>query len=68
MAATTNGNNKSGQARRAKVSLSRTALPYILAAVVASTVMAWYFFVFVPGKLDYFVGLKFRTLALPADT
>jgi hypothetical protein len=26
--------------------------------------MAWYFFVFVPAKLDYFVGLRFRTLAV----
>ena len=50
--------------RRAKPPFSKTAFPYILAAVVASTVMAWYFFVFVPAKLDYFVGLKFRTLAV----
>ena len=50
--------------RRLKAPFSKTALPYILAAVVASTVMAWYFFVFVPIKLDYFVGLKFRTLAV----
>ena len=50
--------------RRAKATFSKTAFPYILAAVVASTVMAWYFFVFVPAKLDYFVGLKFRTLAV----
>ena len=30
----------------------------------AAAVMAWYFFDFVPGKLDYFVGLRFRTLAV----
>ena len=54
----------SEQIRRAKPSFSKTALPYIMAAVIASTAMAWYFFVFVPGKLDYFVGLKFRTLAV----
>jgi hypothetical protein len=54
----------SEQIRRAKPPFSKTALPYILAAVIASTAMAWYFFVFVPGKLDYFVGLKFRTLAV----
>jgi hypothetical protein len=54
----------SEQIRRAKPSFSKTALPYILSAVIASAVMAWYFFVFVPAKLDYFVGLKFRTLAV----
>jgi len=26
--------------------------------------MAWYFFMFVPAKLQYFVGLRFRTLAV----
>ncbi len=44
--------------------MSRTTLPYLVAAVLASTVMAWYFFVFVPSQLDYFVGLRFRTLAV----
>jgi hypothetical protein len=45
-------------------SLSRSALPYLIAAVIAAGAMAWYFFVFVPGKLEYFVGLRFRTLAV----
>ena len=44
--------------------LSRPVLPYVIAALVASTAMAWYFFVFVPAKHDYFVGLRFRTLAV----
>jgi hypothetical protein len=39
-------------------------MPYLVAAVAASAVMAWYFFVFVPSKLDYFIGLRFRTLAV----
>ena len=45
-------------------SFSRSALPYVIAALVAATAMAWYFFVFVPGKLEYFVSLRFRTLAV----
>ena len=45
-------------------SFSRSALPYLIAALVAAAAMAWYFFVFVPGKLEYFVGLRFRTLAV----
>jgi len=64
MAETEKDPSTSEQIRRAKPSFSRTALPYILSAGIASAVMAWYFFVFVPAKLDYFVGLKFRTLAV----
>jgi len=45
-------------------SFARTTLPYVIAALLASAAMAWYFFVFVPTKLDYFVGLRFRTLAV----
>ena len=44
--------------------VSRITAPYFGAAVCAAAVMAWYFFDFVPGKLDYFVGLRFRTLAV----
>jgi len=43
---------------------SRSAIPYFLAALIAASAMAWYFFVFVPTKLEYFVGLRFRTLAV----
>jgi hypothetical protein len=39
-------------------------MPYYVAAFFAAAVMAWYFFVFVPAKLDYFVGLRLRTLAV----
>ena len=45
-------------------SFSRPTLPYVIAALVASAAMAWYFFVYVPAKLDYFIGLRFRTLAV----
>ncbi len=41
-----------------------STMPYLAAAIFAAGVMAWYFFVYVPAKLDYFVGLRFRTLAV----
>jgi hypothetical protein len=41
-------------------------MPYLAGAVFAAGAMAWYFFVFFPAKLDYFVGLRFRTLAVAA--
>jgi len=44
----------------------RAMLPYVAAVVVASCAMAWYFFVFVPSHLHYFVGARFRTLAVAA--
>jgi hypothetical protein len=49
---------------RDDASFGRTTLPYVIAALLAAVAMAWYFFVFVPSKLDYFVGLRFRTLAV----
>jgi len=39
-------------------------LPYLVGACLAAAAMAWYFFWFVPYQLDYFVGAKFRTLAV----
>jgi hypothetical protein len=47
-----------------EASFARTTLPYVIGALLAAVAMAWYFFVFVPAKLDYFVGLRFRTLAV----
>jgi hypothetical protein len=52
------------QTLRDTLTLSRAALPYFAAALVASLVMGWYFYVFVPKKLEYFIGLRFRTLAV----
>ena len=46
--------------------LSGGVLPYVIAALMAATAMAWYFFIFVPEKMNYFVGLRFRTLAVAA--
>ena len=46
--------------------LSGGVLPYVIAALMAATAMAWYFFIFVPDKMNYFVGLRFRTLAVAA--
>src|SRR5918993_5085728 len=47
-----------------RVAIPRSATPYFAAAVLAVVAMGWYFFVFVPQKLEYFVGLRFRTLAV----
>src|SRR6185369_1143514 len=46
--------------------LSGGVQPYVIAALMAATAMAWYFFIFVPEKMNYFVGLRFRTLAVAA--
>jgi len=59
-----NGKETPVPQKKEKSSISGTVLPYVVAAALASAVMAWYLFIFVPGKLDYFVGLKFRTLAV----
>lgn len=47
-----------------KVAIPRPATPYFVAALLAAAAMGWYFFLFVPQKLEYFVGLRFRTLAV----
>jgi hypothetical protein len=53
------------QTRAAKPrTLAGSTMPYVAAAIFAAGIMAWYFFVYVPAKLDYFIGLRFRTLAV----
>ena len=47
-----------------KLPISRSASPYFLAALLTAAAMGWYFFLFVPQKLEYFVGQRFRTLAV----
>jgi hypothetical protein len=47
-----------------RLAIPRSATPYFVAALLASVAMGWYFFIFVPQKLEYFVGLRFRTLAV----
>lgn len=42
-------------------------MPYFVAAFLAAGAMAWYFFLFVPAKLEYFVGLRLRTLAVASS-
>ena len=54
----------SAQASSSKLFLSSSVVPYLVAALLASGAMAWYFFVFVPAQLEYFAGLRFRTLAV----
>ena len=44
----------------------RSLIPYFLVAVTAATMCGWYFFAYVPPKLQYFMGLRFRTLAVAA--
>jgi hypothetical protein len=48
----------------ARTVYARAMLPYLLVALLASGAMAWYFFVFVPSQLEYFIGARFRTLAI----
>lgn len=55
---------RSGVDALKKLKISGSATPYLIAALLAATAMGWYFFAFVPQKLDYFVGLRFRTLAV----
>lgn len=43
---------------------ARSTTPYYVVAVFAAAAMAWYFLFFVPSKLEYFVGLKLRALAV----
>jgi hypothetical protein len=47
-----------------KLAIPRSATPYFVAAFLAAVAMGWYFFLYVPQKLEYFVGLRFRTLAV----
>jgi hypothetical protein len=48
----------------ARVAASRGTTAYYMAALFAAAAMAWYFLFFVPSKLEYFVGLKLRALAV----
>src|SRR5688572_8132599 len=45
----------------------RSTMPYYIAAFVAAAAMAWYFFLFVPANLDYFTGVRLRTLAVASS-
>ncbi len=47
-----------------KLTIPRSTTPYFVASLLAAVAMGWYFFVFVPQKLEYFMGLRFRTLAV----
>jgi hypothetical protein len=55
---------RSAKALMATMTFRRSATPYFIAALLAALAMGWYFFIFVPQKLEYFVGLRFRTLAV----
>jgi hypothetical protein len=54
-------------ARPPQASVFRSLVPYIIAAIAAVGIWGWYFFGFVPPKLQYFESLRFRTLAISAQ-
>ena len=65
--ATTASQSSDAPTRGAKArAISRVTVPYLAAALFAASAMGWYFFAFVPAKLDYFFGLRFRALAVAA--
>lgn len=44
----------------------RSLIPYLVVAMAAAAMWGWYFFAYVPPQLQYFLGLRFRTLAVAA--
>ena len=52
---------------RTTPSIIRSLVPYLLAATAAVAIWGWYFFGYVPPKLQYFQGMRFRTLAVAAQ-
>ena len=47
-------------------SLLRTVVLYFVVALTAAAISGWYLFAYVPSKLEYFLGLRFRTLTVAA--
>ena len=45
-------------------SLIRTVGLYIAFGLAAAAISGWYLFAYVPGQLQYFLGMRFRTLAI----
>ena len=56
----------SAAARPAGPSLLRTVVLYSAVALAAGVLSGWYLFAYVPSKQQYFLGLRFRTLAVAA--
>jgi hypothetical protein len=63
---------ESAAAKPAKVSRTggpsfiRTVVLYLVVAATAAAISGLYFFSYVPAKLQYFLGMRFRTLAVAA--
>ena len=65
MAETKPSQGSGGGQSSQKSSISpRGLMPYAIATGMAACVMGWYFFAYVPQHLEYFMGLRFRSLAI----
>src|SRR5258705_7502770 len=53
-------------ARTGGPSFIRTVVLYLVVAATAAAISGLYFFSYVPAKLQYFLGMRFRTLAVAA--
>jgi hypothetical protein len=47
-------------------SIVRTIILYVAFGLAAAAISGWYLFDYVPGQLEYFLGMRFRTLAIAA--
>jgi hypothetical protein len=45
-------------------SIVRTIILYVAFGLAAAAISGWYLFSYVPGQLEYFLGMRFRTLAI----
>src|ERR1051325_5700700 len=50
--------------RATGVSLMRSVVLYLIVGAAAAGISGWYLFGYVPAKLQYFLGMRFRTLAV----
>src|SRR5262247_4059730 len=53
-------------ARGSSASIVRSVVLYLVVAATAAAISGIYLFSYVPAKLQYFLGMRFRTLAVAA--